>query len=92
MRQGSPVESTPATHGEIEAAIQALTRTQLLRLESFAWFSHRALGSRGAGRNEGDLLSDAIIATLEGRRNGSRTSVTWVRLFSVGGSETSRRG
>ena len=68
MREGPPTEPTPATHEEIEAAIRALTRTQLLRLASFAWFSHRALGSRGAGRNEGDLLSDAIIATLEGRR------------------------
>ena len=68
MRQGRPTEPTPATHEEIDAAIQALTRPQLLRLQSFAWFSHRALGSRGAGRNEGDLLSDAIIATLEGRR------------------------
>ena len=68
MRGGRPTEPTPATQEEIEAAIQALTQTQLVRLKSFAWFSHRALGSRGAGRNEGDLLSDAIIATLEGRR------------------------
>ena len=68
MREGPPTEPTPATHEEIEEAIQALTQTQLVHLESFAWFSHRALGSRGAGRNEGDLLSDAIIATLEGRR------------------------
>lgn len=68
MRQSRPVESLPATHEEIEAAIQALTPPQLLRLKSFAWFSHRSLGSRGAGRNEGDLLSDAIIATLDGRR------------------------
>lgn len=68
MRQASRSEPSPATHEEIEAAIQALTQPQLLRLQSFAWFSHRALGSRGVGRNEGDLLSDAIIATLEGRR------------------------
>lgn len=69
MIEGSLTEPTPATQEEIEEAIQALTQTQLVQLESFAWFSHRALGLRGAGRNESELLSDAIIATLEGRRN-----------------------
>ena len=68
MRMRPPTESTPATQEEIEEAVRALTQTQLVHLESIAWFRHRALGPRGAGRNEGDILSDAIIAILEGRR------------------------
>ena len=69
MKEGPLTEPRPATREEIEEAIQALTPAQLIRLEKTAWFSHRALGPHGAGRNEGDLLSDAIIAGLEGRRN-----------------------
>ena len=69
MREGSLTEPRPpATQDEIEEAIQALTQAQLVHLETIAWFSHRALGPRGAGRNEGDILSDAIIAILERRR------------------------
>ena len=68
MREGPLTEPRPATQGEIEEAIQALTPAQLVRLEKIAWFRHRALGRRGAGRNAGDLFSDAIIAVLEGRR------------------------
>ena len=68
MREGPPTEQRPATQEEIEKAIQELTPAQLIRLEKIAWFMHRTLGLRGTGRNEGDLLSDAIIAVLEGRR------------------------
>ena len=68
MREGPPSEQRPATKEEIEEAIQALTPAQLIRLEKIAWLMHRTLGSRGAGRNECDLLSDSIIAVLEGRR------------------------
>jgi DNA-directed RNA polymerase specialized sigma24 family protein len=36
------------------------------------------LGTRGAGRNEHDLLSDAIIATLEGRRKWFKAKVDFM--------------
>ena len=68
MKKRPPAEPTLATQEEIEEAIQALTQTQLIHLENISWFRHRTLGLRRAGRNEGDILSDAIIAVLEGRR------------------------
>jgi DNA-directed RNA polymerase specialized sigma24 family protein len=68
MSKRPPGEPEPATREEIEKALEALTDAQLVRLEKSSAFRHRSLGTRGAGRNEGDLLSDAIIATLEGRR------------------------
>lgn len=68
MSKRRPVEPTTATRAEVEQAIEALTEVQLVRLEKIAAFRHLSLGTRCAGRNEGDLLSDAIIATLDGRR------------------------
>ena len=68
MRESSPTEPRPATQEEIEEAIGALTQAQLVQLKNTAAFRHRTLGPRGAGRNEDDLLSDAIFATLEERR------------------------
>jgi len=68
MNKRPPDEPAPATREQVEQALAALTDVQLVRLERIAAFRHRSLGTRGAGRNEGDLLSDAIITTLEGRR------------------------
>ena len=68
MSKRPPAEPMPATREEVEKALEALTEAQLVRLERISAFRHRSLGTRGAGRNEGDLLSDAIIAVLEGRR------------------------
>jgi hypothetical protein len=66
---GQPLGSgTAATREEIIAAIEALTAAQLVRLENLAWFRHHSLGSRRAGRQPRDLLSDSVIACLEGRR------------------------
>jgi hypothetical protein len=63
-----------ATREEIITAIEALTAAQLVRLENIAWFRHHSLGSRGAGRQPRDLLSDAVIACLEGRRKWVKSS------------------
>jgi DNA-directed RNA polymerase specialized sigma24 family protein len=63
-----PVDDIPATKDEILRAIADLTSAQLVHLDEIAWFRHRSLGSRGAGRQPHDLLSDAMIAALEGRR------------------------
>ena len=68
MSKHPPTEPTLATREQVERALAALTDFQLVRLQRIAEFRHRSLGTRGAGRNESDLLSDAIIATLEGRR------------------------
>ena len=60
--------SLVASREQVEQALAGLTTVQLLRLGLTAEFRHRSLGARGAGRNPEDLLSDAIIAALEGRR------------------------
>ena len=60
--------SLVATKEQVEQALAGLTTVQLLRLRRTAAFRHRSLGARGAGRNPEDLLSDVIIAALEGRR------------------------
>lgn len=80
MKQRPPAEPTPATREQVEQALAALTGAQLVRLHRIAVFRHRSLGRRGAGRNEGDLLSDAIIATLEGRRKW-KTNIDFVAFL-----------
>lgn len=82
MREGPFTEPRPATREEIEDAIQALTPAQLVRLQNIAWFRHRALGPRGAGRNEGDLLSDAVIAVLEGRRKWAKDNCDFMTFLN----------
>ena len=68
MRTRQPAGLMPATRQQVEQALAALTDVQLVRLRRIAAFRYRSLGTRGAGRNEADLLSDAIIAVLDGRR------------------------
>jgi DNA-directed RNA polymerase specialized sigma24 family protein len=78
MSKRPPGTQTPATQDEIEQALASLTEAQLVRLNESAAFRHRSLGARGAGRHETDILSDAIIAVLEGRRKWIRSSVDFV--------------
>ena len=82
MKDRLPTESKPATQKEIEEALAALTENDLLRLGKIAWFRHRALGSRAAGRHESDVLSDAIIAALEGRRKWIKGSCDFVGFLA----------
>jgi DNA-directed RNA polymerase specialized sigma24 family protein len=68
----------PATTEEIEKALAALTEAQLVRFGKVSAFRIASLGTRAVGRNPGDILSDAIIAVLEGRRKWIRTKVDFV--------------
>ncbi len=65
----------PATTDEVGDAVEGLTQPELLRLRQYAWFRHCGIGSRSAGRIPQDLLSDALIAVLEGRRKWHRSQV-----------------
>lgn len=60
---------------EVVAAIEALTREQLLRLERFGRWRMRGLGRAAQGRDWEDLVGEAIAATYEGRRRWSKGSV-----------------
>lgn len=81
MRMDSSTELRSATQEEIEEALGALTPAQLVQLEKSSQFRHRSLGPRGAGRNENDLLSDAVIAILRGRRKWFRENCTFMALL-----------
>ncbi len=81
MTRGPRTESRPATQEKIEEAIRTLTPAQLVRLEKLAWFRHGTLGRRGAGRSEGDLLSDAIIAALDGRRKWVKENCSFMKFL-----------
>jgi hypothetical protein len=77
MSKRPPPEPATATKEQVEEALAALSGAQLVRLQRISAFRHRSLGTRGAGRNQGDLLSDAIIATLDGRRKW-KTNIDFV--------------
>jgi hypothetical protein len=51
---------------EIDRAIQALTSSELLRLQRFARFRVRGLGRAASGRDWEDLLDEALYRTLMG--------------------------
>ena len=65
-------DGTGATGDEVKRAIEALTPAQLLRLKHFAVWRLYGLGRAGWGRTWEDLLSEAMLSTLEGAAdNGS---------------------
>lgn len=78
MTKGPPVNRTPATKEEIEEALAALTDAEVIRLTEVSAYRHGSLGARRAGRHEGDILSDAITAILEGRRKWIKANVAFV--------------
>jgi DNA-directed RNA polymerase specialized sigma24 family protein len=49
-------------------AVRSLTLLQFIRLRRFARWRMRGLGRKAAGRNDEDLLSEAITATIAGDR------------------------
>jgi len=53
---------------EIWAAVQALSPAELRKLESYARWRMKSVGRKAFGRNAKDLLEEATIATVEGRR------------------------
>jgi len=78
MNERPAATGTPATREEVETALAALTDAQLVRLNRVSAYRHETLGARRAGRHEGDILSDAIVAILNGRRKWIRANVEFV--------------
>jgi hypothetical protein len=62
-------EERGATAEEVNRAIEALTRSDLLRLKHFAVWRFRGLGRACCGRTWEDLLSEAKLSTLKGAAN-----------------------
>lgn len=76
-----PADEPPATTDEIAAAIQALTTGELLRIRKFAYRRYWTLGRRGAGLSPEDLIQDAMMAILDGRRKWPKNRVDFVKLL-----------
>lgn len=70
-----------ATIEEISQAITALTKGDLIRLRKFAYRRYWTLGRRGAGLSPEDLLQNALVAVLEGRRKWRTGRVDFVKLL-----------
>jgi hypothetical protein len=70
-------EETAATPAEIYQAIDALRPAELLRLKKYAQFRIKGLGRASQGRNDHDLLYEALNGTLAGNRHWN-TSVPFV--------------
>lgn len=68
-----------ATVEEVREAIERLTDADLLRLRKFARWRMSSLGALIRGRDHGDLLEEAIAATLEpGRRAWRKGTVDFL--------------
>jgi len=55
-------------HQRVWHAVRSLPSVRLVRLKNFARWRVRWLGRKALGRNEDDLISEAIVATAEGHR------------------------
>src|SRR4030095_8155185 len=76
-----PADEPPATTDEIESAIQALKPGELVRIRKFAYRRYWTLGRRGAGMSPEDLIQDAMMAILDGRRKWLKGRVDFVKLL-----------
>lgn len=83
MAKAKPREADEpaATIEEITTAINSLTKGELIRLRKFAYRRYWTLGRRGAGLSPEDLLQNALVAVLEGRRKWKKNRVDFVRLL-----------
>ena len=67
-----------ATDAEVREAIGSLTDADLARLGSFAWWRVQAIGKAARGNKREDLLQEAIVRTLDGRRTWNRSAVDFI--------------
>jgi DNA-directed RNA polymerase specialized sigma24 family protein len=70
-----------ATEHQVRAALEALSVTDRLRLANFAKLRVRALGAKAAGDHE-ELLHEAFVAVLEGRRKWKPGLVSMADLLA----------
>lgn len=71
-----------ATEEQVRDALKALSVADRLRLENFAKLRVRAIGAKAAGRDHQELLQEAFVAVLEGRRKWKPGSVSMVDLLA----------
>jgi DNA-directed RNA polymerase specialized sigma24 family protein len=67
-----------ATNAEVREAIGSLTDAELTRLGRYAWWRVQAIGKGARGNKHEDLLQEAIVRTLDGRRTWNRSAVDFI--------------
>jgi hypothetical protein len=82
-----------ATIEEIRTCIEAMSPTDLIKLERYARYRIRGLGRRAEGRDHEDLLKEAMAMTLAGQRHWKKNRISFlVHLFGVMRSISSHWG
>jgi len=74
-KSSADVSHDLATTAEVEAAIEALTPPQSIKLREFALMKVSKLGRKAQSYTWKDLLSDAYIDALSGNRNWNKSQV-----------------
>jgi flagellar hook-basal body complex protein FliE len=70
-----------ATPAEIQAAYEALTPAESLRLRNYAQRRIKGLGRKAAGRTAEGLLQEALTATLEEKRHWKNENVDFAQYL-----------
>lgn len=73
-----PTHDLAATSDEVRVAVETLTKPQLVKLALYARARIGALRRRAQGRDQDDLLQEALTATLAGKRNWYKDRVDFV--------------
>jgi len=95
LKKGTPTEpqGKVATPTEVDAAVRALTPADFHRLKSFAYFRGRRLGPARFGLDPEDLIQQALVKTLDGRRSWNKAGVDFVgHLMGAISSDVSHHG
>jgi len=67
----------------VRAALESLKPSQLVRLQTYARWRYRIVGKKAAGRDWEDLLSEAMMSALDGRRSWDHRRVD-IYSFLIG--------
>jgi hypothetical protein len=73
-----PADGLAATPDEVRSAVETLTKPQLAKLSLYARARITALWRRAEGRDQDDLLQEALAATLCGKRHWYKGRVDFV--------------
>jgi len=65
---GIPATEFTSLKERVRSAIELMSESDLLKVRSFAEWRIRGLGRKARGRTAEDLMHEAVVASLEGRR------------------------
>jgi DNA-directed RNA polymerase specialized sigma24 family protein len=77
----APRNPEPASPGDIERALKALTLEDSERIRQYATNRIQRIGRAANGRSEKDLMQEALIRLVDGRRHWNKVSITFTQCF-----------